>query len=120
MNERKFQLANIVDKYVKGKMKRRDFVRNAGMLGLGAGALGLGSRYGLGGLMPKAYAVSAKSNDFDSNGNEKTIDYEKMLRIVKNFDYNGFIGVEYEGSRLSEIDGIKATRDLLIKIGQSI
>ena len=30
------------------------------------------------------------------------------------------IGVEYEGSRLSEIDGIKATRDLLIKIGQSI
>ena len=54
MNERKFQLANIVDKYVKGKMKRRDFVRNAGMLGLGAGALGLGSRYGLGGLMPKS------------------------------------------------------------------
>ena len=51
---------------------------------------------------------------------EKTIDYEKMLRIVKNFGYNGFIGVEYEGSRLSEIDGIKATRDLLIKIGQSI
>ena len=46
--------------------------------------------------MPKAYAVSAKSNDFDSNGNEKTIDYEKMLRIVKNFGYNGFIGVEYE------------------------
>lgn len=71
-------------------------------------------------MMPKAYAVSAKSNDFDSNGNEKTIDYEKMLRIVKNFGYNGFIGVEYEGSRLSEIDGIKATRDLLIKIGQSI
>ena len=71
-------------------------------------------------MMPKAYAVSAKSNDFDSNGNEKTIDYEKMLRIVKNFGYNGFIGVEYEGSRLSEIDGIEATRDLLIKIGQSI
>ena len=43
-----------------------------------------------------------------------------MLRIVKNFGYNGFIGVEYEGSRLSEIDGIKATRDLLIKVGQSI
>ena len=57
MNERKFQLANIVDKYVKGKMKRRDFVRSAAMLGLGAGALGLGSRYGLGGLMPKAHAA---------------------------------------------------------------
>ena len=71
-------------------------------------------------MIPKPYAESANYNEFDSNRNEKTIDYEKMLRIDKDFGYNGFIGVEYEGSRLSEIDGIKATRDLLIKIGQSI
>ncbi len=71
-------------------------------------------------MMPKAFAVSAKSNDFDLNGNETTIDYSRMLKIVKRFGYNGFIGVEYEGNRLSEIDGIKATRDLLIKVGQSI
>ena len=43
-----------------------------------------------------------------------------MLQIVNGFGYTGYIGVEYEGSRLSEIDGIKATRDLLIKVGQSI
>ena len=71
-------------------------------------------------MMPKAFAVSAKSNDFDENGDEKTIDYMKMLKIVKGFGYTGYIGVEYEGERLSEIEGIKATRDLLIKVGQSI
>ena len=43
-----------------------------------------------------------------------------MLKIVKGFGYNGYIGVEYEGYNLSEEDGIKATRDLLIKIGQNI
>ena len=71
-------------------------------------------------MMPKAFAVSAKSNDFDENGDEKTIDYMKMLKIVKSFGYTGYIGVEYEGERLSEVEGIKATRDLLIKVGQSI
>ena len=71
-------------------------------------------------MMPKAFAVSAKSNDFDTKGDEKTIDYKRMLEIVNRFGYTGYIGVEYEGSRLSEIDGIKATKDLLIKIGQSI
>ena len=71
-------------------------------------------------MMPKAFAVSAKSNDFDENGDEKTIDYMRMMKIVKSFGYTGYVGVEYEGNRLSEEEGIKATRDLLIKIGQII
>ena len=71
-------------------------------------------------MMPKAFAVSAKSNDFDENGDEKTIDYMRMMKIVKSFGYTGYVGVEYEGNRLSEVEGIKATRDLLIKIGQTI
>lgn len=71
-------------------------------------------------MMPKAFAVSAKSNDFDDNGDEKTIDYMRMLKIVKSFGYTGYVGVEYEGEGLSEEEGIKATRDLLIKVGKSI
>lgn len=66
-------------------------------------------------LMPYAKAVSAKSNEFDSDGNEVKIDYAKMLQIVKDAGYTGYIGVEYEGSELSEEDGIIATRDLLMK-----
>lgn len=71
-------------------------------------------------LMPAAKAVSAKSNDFDEKGNETTIDYVKMLRIVKESGYNSYIGIEYEGDLLSEIDGIMATRDLLLNSAKRI
>ncbi|NAY91480.1 TIM barrel protein [Muricauda sp. JGD-17] len=64
-------------------------------------------------LMPYAKAVSAKSYNFDEDGNETVIDYPKMLQIVKNAGYSGFIGVEYEGNELSEKDGIMATKKLL-------
>ncbi|MEO0570193.1 MAG: sugar phosphate isomerase/epimerase family protein [Bacteroidota bacterium] len=71
-------------------------------------------------LMPYAKAVSAKSHDFDENGNEKNSDYVKMLQIVKDAGYTGYIGVEYEGRELGEEEGIKATRDLLIKAGKQV
>ena len=71
-------------------------------------------------LMPWAKAVSAKSYDFDDDGNETLIDYKKMLQIVKDAGYKGYIGVEYEGSRLSEDEGIKATRDLLIATSKTL
>jgi sugar phosphate isomerase/epimerase len=67
-------------------------------------------------MMPFAKGVSAKSYDFDATGNETTIDYLKMLKIVKDGGYTGHIGIEYEGQRLSEEDGIKATRALLLKV----
>ena len=66
-------------------------------------------------LMPYAKAVSAKAYDFDENGGQAKIDFVKMLQIVKDAGYTGFIGVEYEGSNLSEIDGINATKALLLK-----
>src|SRR5690606_14037356 len=52
-------------------------------------------------LMPFAKGVSAKSHDFETNGLEKQIDYEKMLNIVKSAGYKGYIGIEYEGKNLS-------------------
>lgn len=71
-------------------------------------------------LMPYAKAVSAKSHNFDENGNETATDYTKMLQIVKDAGYTGFIGVEYEGSELSETEGILATRDLLLSTAKSM
>lgn len=64
-------------------------------------------------LMPFAKGVSAKSHDFDEAGNEKNTDYRRMLKIVKDAGYRGFIGIEYEGDGLSEPDGIRATKKLL-------
>ncbi len=71
-------------------------------------------------LLPYAKAVSAKSNDFDEAGNEVRIDYKKMMQMVKNAGYTGYIGVEYEGNVLSEEDGIKATKDLMLKVAKEI
>jgi len=67
-------------------------------------------------LMPYAKAVSAKSYDFDDKGDETRIDYYRMMKIVLNAGYKGFVGIEYEGGRLSETDGIVATKKLLEKI----
>lgn len=71
-------------------------------------------------LMPHAKAVSAKSHDFDADGNETEIDYVKMLQIVKDAGYNGYIGVEYEGGKIGEEEGIIATKDLLLKAAKEI
>ena len=67
-------------------------------------------------LMPYAKAVSAKSYDFDENGNETSIDYYRMMDVVLDHGYDGYVGVEYEGERLTEEEGIIATRKLLEKI----
>ena len=70
---------------------------------------------GLAKMMERAKAVSAKSYDFDEQGNETTLDYGRMLDIVKAAGYEGYIGIEYEGGRLSEEEGIDATRELILK-----
>ena len=67
-------------------------------------------------LMPFAKAVSAKSHDFDEKGNETATDYKKMMKIVLDAGYSGFVGVEYEGSKLDEFAGIRATKALLEKV----
>jgi sugar phosphate isomerase/epimerase len=64
-------------------------------------------------LMPFAKAVSAKSHDFDEHGDETGTDYLRMMRVVLDAGYRGFVGIEYEGSNLSEPEGIRATKALL-------
>ena len=67
-------------------------------------------------LMPWAGAVSVKSHDFDAAGNETTTDFARMLRIVADAGYDGWLGVEYEGDRLSEEDGVRATIELVRRV----
>lgn len=71
-------------------------------------------------LMPWAKGVSAKSHVFDEEGNEAEIDYYKMLKIVRDAGYTGYIGIEYEGTEMSEPDGILATKALLEKAGAAV
>lgn len=71
-------------------------------------------------LMPFAKGVSAKSYSFDENGKETKIDYGKMLQIVKDASYTGYIGVEFEGTDLTEEKGILTTKNLLLQSAKDL
>lgn len=66
-------------------------------------------------MMPAAKAVSAKANVFDENGDETRIDYYRMLQIVRDAGYTGYIGVEFENEEMDEPEGIAITRKLIEK-----
>ncbi|MBI1369876.1 MAG: TIM barrel protein [Planctomycetes bacterium] len=71
--------------------------------------------------MPFAKAVSAKTHDFDADGNETHTDYFKMLDIVvKKHNYHSFLGIEYEGSGMSEEAGVIATKKLLERVREKM
>jgi len=67
-------------------------------------------------LMPYAKGVSAKSYGFDAAGNEVRTDYRRMLRIVLDAGYRGYIGIEWEGAEPDEVAGIRLTKVLLERI----
>ena len=71
-------------------------------------------------MMPFAKGVSAKTNDFDEKGNEAKMDYTRLLKIVKDAGFKGYIGIEYEGEKLSEEEGIRKTKALLEKVGAMV
>ncbi len=75
---------------------------------------------GVGELMPFAKAVSAKSHEFDDQGNETKTDYDRMLRIVVDAGYHGHVGVEYEGSKHSPREGSSLTKALLERVRMDI
>ena len=82
--------------------------------------LGDGKQYdrykGVTELMPFAKAVSAKSHDFNEAGDEIHTDYRKMMKIVLDHGYHGHVGIEYEGGKIGEAEGILATKKLLEKV----
>jgi sugar phosphate isomerase/epimerase len=71
-------------------------------------------------MMPYAKGVSAKTIDFDANGNCIETDYNRMLKIVKDAGFRGYMGIEYEGEKLSEDEGIRKTKALLERVAPSI
>lgn len=64
---------------------------------------------GVADMMPFAKGVSGKTHDFDQDGNETVIDYPKMMKIISDSGYSGYIDVEYEGNKFSEDEGVKAS-----------
>jgi sugar phosphate isomerase/epimerase len=71
-------------------------------------------------LLPYARGVSAKSYNFNEQGEDRIIDYHRMLKIVKDSGYEGYIGIEYEGEEKPEHEGILITRALIEKVWASL
>jgi len=67
-------------------------------------------------LMPFARGVSAKSYGFDAAGNETRTDYRRMMRIVLDAGYRGYVGVEWEGREPSQVEGVRLTKALLERL----
>ena len=71
-------------------------------------------------LIPFAKGVSAKSHEFDENGNEVNTDFMKMLKIVKESGFSGYVDIEYEGDKYPEPEGIMLTKALLEKVRKEL
>jgi L-ribulose-5-phosphate 3-epimerase len=67
-------------------------------------------------LMPYAKGVSSKSYEFDEEGNDLRTDFHRMMRIVLDAGYRGYVGIEYEGDQLPEDEGIMANKRLLERV----
>jgi L-ribulose-5-phosphate 3-epimerase len=106
-------------KWLVGVMKKVG-LKNCGTLP-DFGNFGKYDRYqGTKEMMPYAKLVSAKSHDFDGKGNETGTDYFKMMKIVVDSGYRGYAGIEYEGRRLSEPAGVRATKRLLLRVHEHL
>ena len=70
--------------------------------------------------IPFAKSVSAKAHDFDEAGNETKTDFLKMMKIVLSFGYHGYVGIEFEGGRISEVEGVHATQRLLKRVRKQL
>jgi sugar phosphate isomerase/epimerase len=106
--------------WLAGVMKKVD-LKNCGTLpDFGNFRVGKDEEYdrykGVAELMPFAKGVSAKSHDFNAQGDETRTDYLRMMKIVRDAGYKGYVGIEYEGKQLPEAEGIKATKKLLERV----
>ncbi|MEM6278398.1 MAG: TIM barrel protein [Verrucomicrobiota bacterium] len=107
---------------VKNRGKKEQYEKQkalyAGDPNLTEDEYGLGyDRYqGVKDLMPYAKGVSAKAHDFNAEGEEIHTDFGRMMSLVAESGYEGYIGVEYEGKELGEVEGIKKTKALLEKV----
>ncbi len=64
-------------------------------------------------MMPFAKGVSFKCYDFTPDARETTIDMDRMMKIVFDAGYKDWVGIEYEGQRMTEFEGIQAARRCL-------
>jgi sugar phosphate isomerase/epimerase len=111
-------------KWLAGVMRMVDHRRCGTLPDFGNFNISQTERYdiytGVAELMPFAKAVSAKSHDFDERGEETTKDYRRLMKIVLDAGFHSWVGIEYEGDRLPEREGILKTKALLERVRETM
>jgi sugar phosphate isomerase/epimerase len=112
-------------KWLSGVMRMINHPRAGTLPDFGNFDIGGGQQYdrylGVAELMPYAKAVSAKTHDFnDTTGEETTKDYHRLMKIVMDAGFHSWVGIEYEGNRLPEREGIARTLTLLKKVREEL
>ncbi len=107
-------------KWLTGVMKKVGMTNCGTLPDFGNFRIGPGEEYdryqGVAELMPYAKGVSAKTYGFDAAGDETTIDYVRIMRIVTGAGYHGYVGVEWEGGEPGEVEGVRLTKRLLERV----
>ncbi len=68
----------------------------------------------LGKVFPYAYHVHAKTHVFDDAGEDVDKDYARIIRMLKDVDYDACLCIEFEGPG-DQIEGVKKTKALIEK-----
>ena len=66
-------------------------------------------------MLPHTVTVSCKMHSFDKTGNQPDFDYPRLMGMIKKSDYKGILAIEWEGSVLEPILGVKASKELIEK-----
>ena len=64
-------------------------------------------------MLPHTVTVSCKMHSFDKNGNQPDFDYPLLMKMIKGSKYKGILAIEWEGSALEPIPGVKASKKLI-------
>lgn len=71
--------------------------------------------WGLERMAPYAFGVHAKMLEFDEAGNEARIDVARCVEILKKAGFDGYWGIEFEGSG-DEEEGVRKSKALLERV----
>ena len=64
-------------------------------------------------MLPHTVTVSCKMHSFDKNGNQPDFDYPRLMKMIKQSAYKGILAIEWEGSALEPVAGVKASKKLI-------
>ena len=66
-------------------------------------------------MLPHTVTVSCKMHSFDKNGNQPDFDYPRLMKMIEQSAYKGILAIEWEGSALEPVAGVKASKKLIEK-----